>query len=123
MSPIEVMNAMTAAYNAKDLDAMMALITDNCIMQMDRGEVLVAGKPSFREFYAKGFADHPNMVLSLKDNFSVGTALFVHETNTGWIVDGKETTMETTWAYQVVDGKIALMHYFSVDYKLPGNTF
>ena len=123
MTPIDVMNAMTEAYNARNLDAMMDLITDNCIMQMDRGNVMLAGKASFREFYAKGFESHPNMVLSLKENFSVGTALFVHETNTGWIVDGEETTMETTWAYQVVDGKIALMHYFSVDYKNGGDVF
>ncbi len=117
------MNAMAAAYNAKDLDAMMNLVTDNCIMQKDRGEVLVAGKASLREFYAGGFKSSPNMVLTLKEHFSAGTALFVHEINTGWLVDGKEQTLETTWAYQVVDGKIALMHYFSVDYKNSGNIF
>ena len=111
------MNAMTAAYNAKNLDAMMDLITDNCIMQKDRGEVFVAGKPSFREFYAKGFKDNPNMTLTLNENLSIGTTLFVHETNSGWVVDGKETTLDTAWAYQVVDGNIALMHYFSVDFK------
>jgi hypothetical protein len=123
MSHIDVMNKMAIAYNAKDVEAMMDLITDNCIMQKDRGEVLVAGKASFREFYASGMAKNPNMKLELKENFSAGSALFIHEINTGFVVDGKETALDTTWAYQVVNGKIALMHYFSVDYKNTGETF
>ena len=84
---------------------------------------MLAGKASFREFYAKGMEAHPNMTLELKENFSVGSALFVHEINTGYIVDGKETVLDTTWAYQVVDGKVALMHYYSIDYQNVGNVF
>jgi hypothetical protein len=49
--------------------------------------------------------------------------LFVHEINTGYVVDGKETVLDTTWAYQVVDGKVALMHYYSIDYKNVGDVF
>jgi hypothetical protein len=123
MTGIDVMHAMAKAYNAQDIDAMMALISDDCIIQKDRGEVLVAGKASIREFYLGGMKSHPNMKLELKENFSAGTALFVREINTGWVVDGKETVLETTWAYQVVNGKIALMHYFSIDYKSAGNVF
>jgi len=123
MSPIEVMNKMATAFNNKDVDAMMDLITDNCIMQKDRGEVMLAGKPSFREFYSSGMKQHPNMMLELRENFSVGSVLFVHEINLGYVVDGKETTLDTTWVYQVVNGKIALMHYFSIDYKNVGDVF
>jgi hypothetical protein len=123
MSPIEVMNEMAKAFNNQDIDAMMDLISDNCIMQKDRGEVMLAGKPSFREFYSSGMKMHPNMKLELRENFSVGSVLFVHEINPGYIVDGKETTLDTTWAYQVVNGKIALMHYFSIDYKNVGDVF
>jgi len=123
MSPIEVMNKMATAFNNKDVDAMMDLITDNCIMQKDRGEVMLAGKPSFREFYSSGMNQHPNMKLELRENFSVGSVLFVHEINPGYVVDGKETTLDTTWVYQVVNGKIALMHYFSIDYKNVGDVF
>ncbi|CAB4337368.1 MAG: DUF4440 domain-containing protein [Actinobacteria bacterium] len=123
MSPIEVMNKMATAFNNKDVDAMMDLITDNCIMQKDRGEVMLAGKPSFREFYSSGMKQHPNMKLELRENFSVGSVLFVHEINQGYVVDGKETTLDTTWVYQVVNGKIALMHYFSIDYKNVGDVF
>ena len=36
MTAIDVMHKMAAAYNAKDVDAMMDLITDNCVMQKDR---------------------------------------------------------------------------------------
>jgi hypothetical protein len=123
MSPIEVMNKMATAFNNKDVDAMMDLITDNCIMQKDRGEVMLAGKPSFREFYSSGMNQHPNMTLELRENFSFGSVLFVHEINPGYVVDGKETTLDTTWVYQVVNGKIALMHYFSIDYKNVGDVF
>ena len=123
MANVDVMNAMTVAYNAQDVDAMMDLVTDNCIMQKDRGEVIVAGKASIREFYLQGFAGHPKMHLELKNHFAVGTALLVHEVNTGYVVDGKETVFESTWAYQIVDGKIELMHYFSIDYKAAGNVF
>ena len=52
MSGIEVMEAMTAAYNAKDLDAMMELVTDNCIMQKERGEVLVGGKIALMHYFS-----------------------------------------------------------------------
>ena len=123
MSAIDVMNAMTAAYNSRDIDAMMDLVSDNCIMQKDRGEVLVAGKPSIREFYIGGFKGHPNLHLELKEHISLGTALLVHELNTGYIVDGKESVFESTWSYQIVDGKIELMHYFSSDYKKVVDTF
>ena len=123
MSTIDVMNAMTVAYNSRDIDAMMNLVSDNCIMQKDRGEVLVAGKPSIKEFYANGFKGHPNLHLELKEHISVGTALHVREVNTGFVVDGKETVFESTWTYQIVDGKIELMHYFSSDYKKVSDVF
>ncbi|CAB4885454.1 unannotated protein [freshwater metagenome] len=123
MSPIEVMKAMAVAYNAHDLDAMMDLVTDNCIMQKDRGEVLVAGKASLREFYANGMKGSPNLQLELKEHFSAGTALLVREIATGFVIDGKETDFESSWGYQIVDGKIALMHYFSTDFKNPGDVF
>jgi hypothetical protein len=84
---------------------------------------MLAGKPSFREFYSSGMKQHPNMKLELRENFSVGSVLFVHEINPGYVVDGKETTLDTTWVYQVVNGKIALMHYFSIDYKNVGDVF
>jgi hypothetical protein len=123
MSAVDVMNAMTVAYNAKDIDAMMKLVSNNCVMQQDRGEVIVAGAPSIRDFYLQGFKNHPNMHLELRNHFEVGTALLVHEVNTGFVIDGKETIFESTWAYQIVDGKIDLMHYFSIDYKAAGNAF
>ena len=92
-------------------------------MQKDRGEVIVAGKASIRDFYLGGFKGHPNMHLELRNHFEVGTALLVHEVNTGFVIDGKETVFESTWAYQIVAGKIELMHYFSIDYKAAGNVF
>jgi hypothetical protein len=123
MSNIDVMNAMTVAYNAQDLDAMMNLVTDNCIMQKDRGEVLVAGKASLREFYANGMKNSPKMKLHLKEHFSAGSALLVREIVTGFVIDGKESEFESSWGYQIVGGKIALMHYFSTDFKNPGDVF
>jgi hypothetical protein len=123
MSAIDVMNAMTTAYNARDIDAMMDLVSDNCIMQQDRGEVIVAGKPSIRDFYVHGFKNHPNLNLELKEQISVGTALLVREINTGYVVEGKETVFESAWAYQIAEGKIELMHYFSSDYKKATNAF
>jgi hypothetical protein len=123
MSVLDVMKKMTVAYNSQDLDAMMDLVTDNCIMQKDRGEVIVAGKASLREFYANGMKGSPNMKLELKDHFSAGTALLVREIVTGFVVDGKETEFESSWGYQIVGGKIALMHYFSTDFKNPGDVF
>ena len=123
MSVIDVMKAMTVAYNAQNLDAMMNLVTDNCIMQKDRGEVIVAGKASLREFYANGMKNSPNMKLELKEHFSAGTSLLVREIVTGFVMNGKESEFESSWGYQIVDGKIALMHYFSTDFKNPGDVF
>ena len=123
MNAIEVMNAMAVAYNARDIDAMMNLISDNCIMQQDRGEILTAGKPSIREFYSNGFKNHPNLHLEIKEHLNVGTALLVKEFNTGYVVDGKEIDFESAWAYQILDGKIELMHYFSAEYKRASTDF
>jgi hypothetical protein len=115
MKSIEVLNDALALLANKDLDGFIGLLSDDCVIMKDDGEVLARGTAQLREFYLPIFGEQADMRIELGDLFSTGSVIAAREINRDMVVDGVTKDLDTVWIYKVINDKIAYMHVFSPD--------
>jgi hypothetical protein len=115
MKSIEVLNNALALLANKDLDGFIGLLSDDCVIMKDDGEVLARGTAQLREFYLPIFGEQADMRIELGDLFSTGSVIAAREINRDMVVDGVTKDLDTVWIYKVINDKIAYMHVFSPD--------
>jgi hypothetical protein len=108
-SPLATLRAAIKAIESNDLDAIMSLIDETCTISREKDIVVADGHEAIRDFYARAFENYSKLKVEIREHFEVGTVLMVHEVNT---TEGGDSPVHSTWAYQVRDGKIMLMHMF-----------
>jgi len=67
------------AYNAQDLDAMLACYAPNCVIANLNGAVTETSREALRVRYAKTFADFPENRARLVNRINVGDMVIDHE--------------------------------------------
>lgn len=115
MKAIEVLEKAISLLETKDLDSFLALLTDDCVIMKDDGEVLAKGSAQIRDFYTPIFGEQADLKIELGDQFSTGSVIAVREINHDMNVDGVMKEIDTVWIYKVINDKIAYMHVFSPD--------
>ena len=115
MKAIEVLEKAISLLEHKDLDGFMALLSDDCVIMKDDGEVLAKGTAQLHAFYMPIFGEQADMKIELGDQFSTGSVIAVREINHDMKVDGVLKQVDTVWIYKVINDKIAYMHVFSPD--------
>jgi hypothetical protein len=115
MKSIEVLNNALALLANKDLDGFIGLLSDDCVIMKDDGEVLARGTAQLREFYLPIFGEQADMRIELGDIFSTGSVIAAREINRDMVVDGVTKDLDTVWIYKVINDKITYMHVFSPD--------
>ncbi len=108
-SPLETLKTAIEAIESKDIDKLMSVIDETCTIYREKNIVLADGVDAIRSFYAAAMEGFPNFKVEIREHFEIGTVLMVHEVNSR-SDDG--TKIDSTWAYQVRDGKFMLMHMF-----------
>ena len=68
-----------AAYNAQDLDAMMACYAADCVQTAPDRSVTEKSANEIRTRYVKAFAAFPNNRATLKNRIAVGATVADHE--------------------------------------------
>ncbi len=71
MSPLDVVDAFDEAWNARDLEAVLGLVTDDCVFEsarVDRHGGRIVGREALREAWAPGFAEG-GAVMAIEDAF------------------------------------------------------
>lgn len=91
------------AYNARDLDAFLAVYTDDVVIRAHpSGEVLMEGKEAMRTRYGKLFEEHPELDCKLLHRIVHPPFAMDHEEVTGMGPD----TVYAVATYEVVNGLI-----------------
>jgi len=115
MKAIEVLEKALSLLEHKDLDGFMALLSDDCVIMKDDGEVIARGTEQLHEFYTPIFGGQADLKIELGDQFSTGSVIAVREINHDLNVDGVMKEVDTVWIYKIINDKIAYMHVYSPD--------
>jgi len=115
MKAIEVLEQAISLLEHKDLDGFMALLSDDCVIMKDDGEVLAKGTAQLHAFYMPIFGEQADLKIELGDQFSTGSVIAVREINHDMKVNGDLKEVDTVWIYKVINDKISYMHVFSPD--------
>ena len=115
MKAIEVLEKAISLLEHKDLDGFLALLSDDCVIMKDHGQVLAKGTAQLHQFYLPIFGEQADMKIELGDQFSTGSVIAVREVNHDMKVDGVLKEVNTVWIYKVINDKISYMHVFSPD--------
>jgi ketosteroid isomerase-like protein len=103
-------HAFNAALNAHDIDAVMALMTDDCIFEntwpAPDGE-RYEGQSAVRAFWEKLIADSPSAFFELEEVFAFGDRAAQRWRYTWVDADGNPGHIRGVDLFRVTDGKVS----------------
>jgi ketosteroid isomerase-like protein len=106
LSPLHHAQAIFAAFDSKDIEALAALVTDDVRLQIGNADV-VNGKPQFVEAlqaFVMSVASFRHKIIDVwSDADAVIAALKVHYTR----LDGSELTLPCCNVFRLRDGAVA----------------
>ncbi|MEI8230993.1 MAG: nuclear transport factor 2 family protein [Actinomycetes bacterium] len=115
MKALEVLEKALELLEHKDLDGFLVLLSDDCVIMKDSGEVMARGTAELHKFYLPIFGSQAALKIEIGDQFSTGSVIAMREINHNMSIDGELKDFDTVWIYKVVNDKITYMHVFSPD--------
>lgn len=115
-SPIAVVQAQLDAYNAKDLDALMATYAPNAQQFALHGALLAERHEQIRPRYEARFVE-PDLQARLLSRTVMGNIVTDLEIVTRNFPEGKGT-VEMLCVYEVIDGRIARASFATGETRL-----
>lgn len=103
-SPAAVVQRQLDAYNAKDVEALVALYADDAALHEFPATLLAKGTAALRERFAARFRE-PNLHATLLHRIVAGDTVIDHESVTRTFPEGPGT-IELTMIYEVKAGRI-----------------
>jgi hypothetical protein len=103
-SPAAVVQRQLEAYNAKDLDALLAIYADDATLHEHPDKLLAQGTAALRERFAARFQE-PNLHAALLHRIVAGDIVIDHERVTRTFPEGAGT-IELVMIYEVKAGRI-----------------
>jgi ketosteroid isomerase-like protein len=106
---LAVVNAFNAAFNRHDVDAIMALMTDDCVFENTRPApdgTRYEGQAAVRAFWEQFFANSPQARFEFGDMFACGSRCVVSWTYL-WVKNEVPGRVRGVDLFRVRDGKIA----------------
>jgi len=104
-TPAAVVQRQLDAYNARDLDALLALYTDDAEFFELPAKLLARGTAELRQRFALRFQE-PNLHAALVNRIACGATVIDHERVTRTFPEGPGE-IEVIMIYEVQDGRIA----------------
>lgn len=104
LSPLAVVQAQLDAYNAKDIDALLATYAPDAEQYVLHGERLAQGHAQMRERFLARFAE-PDLHARLLSRTVMGSTVVDAELITRNFPEGRGT-LEMLCVYEVVNGRI-----------------
>lgn len=118
-SLIELMQAFSAAWNAHDIDALMAFMTDDCVFHAVAGPDLMgktfSGKEQVRVGFALAWQNFPDATWLDASYFASGDQGVAECTFSGTRADGAQIEARMVDVFLFRDGKIAIKNAFRKD--------
>ena len=105
MNAEQVVNAFMAAFDRKDLDGALALVTDDCYYDnVPLGDM--RGREKMREFLAPIVAGNEPVQFELLRQ-AAGDKVVMNERIDRFVMNGKPVALPVSGVFEVVDGKIS----------------
>jgi hypothetical protein len=105
LDPGEVVQRQLDAYNAKDVDALVAVYADDAELYEHPTKLLAKGSAALRDRYRQRFAD-PKLKAVLLKRVVLGAMVIDHEEVICMFPEGSGT-IELIMIYQIEDGRIS----------------
>jgi ketosteroid isomerase-like protein len=110
MATVEMLEAITDAFNEHDADAVMSFFTDDCVFETPRGPEpcgrRLVGKEAVREGVAARFAGIPDVHYSDGTHWVLGDRGVSEWTLTGTTTDGQRLELRGCDLWTFRDGKV-----------------
>jgi limonene-1,2-epoxide hydrolase len=105
MNPEQVVSAFMAAFDRKDLDGALALVTDDCYYDnVPLGDM--RGREKMREFLAPIVAGNEPVQFEVLRQ-AAGDKVVMNERIDRFVMNGKPVALPVSGVFEVVDGKIS----------------
>jgi hypothetical protein len=118
MLPEAVVQKQLEAYNARDIDALIAIYAADAQMFEHPAKLVASGSAALRERFLTRFKE-PNLYAQLLDRLVMGNIVVDHERVKRTFPEGRGT-IELVMIYEVRDGKIAKAWVIAGAAKLDG---
>lgn len=108
--PLTVVRAFNDAVNGHDVDAIMALMTDDCVFENTRPApdgTRYEGQAAVRAFWQQFFTNSPQARFDFTDLFGDGRSRCVASFTYFWIKNGQPGHVRGVDVLRIRDGKIA----------------
>ena len=116
MDTQQLLHAFADAFNRHDLDALMTMMTDDCVFDASAGDAVHGerheGPVAVRAAFAEVFAQFPDAQWRDARHFVAGDRGVSEWTFTGTRVDGKRVEVRGCDVFTLRDGKIAVKDSF-----------
>jgi steroid delta-isomerase-like uncharacterized protein len=113
---LALLDRFAAAWNRHDLDALMSMMTDDCVFQASAGPDVDGerseGRQAVRAAYAAVFAAFPDAQWSNARHFIAGNRGVSEWTFSGTPTTGRRVEVDGCDLFTVRDGKIAVKNSF-----------
>jgi steroid delta-isomerase-like uncharacterized protein len=113
---IDLLDRFAAAWNRHDLDALMSMMTDDCVFESSAGPNVDGqrseGKEAVRAAYAAVFAAFPDAQWVNARHFISGSRAVSEWTFTGTQLDGKRVEVNGCDLFTLRDGRIAVKNSY-----------
>lgn len=103
--PAEVVQRQLDAYNARNVDALLAIYAEDAALYEHPDKLLAQGHDALRERFAARFVE-ANLHATLLHRIVAGAIVIDHERITRTFPEGPGT-LELTMIYEVTDARIA----------------
>lgn len=113
-SPGEVIQSQLAAFNAGDVEAMVANVSENFIywaVDSDYSERQLQGRAAFRRSMEEYFASVPGARAEIEQMIPAGEFVAARE-RAYWLQNGQEVSQASLAVYEVRDGLIVTVWYY-----------
>lgn len=116
MPMLPLLDAFAAAFNRHDLDAVMSMMTADCVFEASAGQAVNgechAGQEAVRAAFAAVFEQYPDAQWRNPRHFATGNRGVSEWTFTGTRNDGKRVEVTGCDLFTFRDGKIAVKNSF-----------
>ena len=113
---VDVLDRFAQAWNGHDLDALMAMMTDDCVFEASAGPHVDGqrseGKHAVRAAYAAVFETFPDAHWANAKHFVVGNRGVSEWTFSGTHHDGRRVEVNGCDLFTFRDGKIAIKNSY-----------
>ena len=110
MNAVDIVQRQFEAYNARDLRRFVACYSDSVqVFRPPSGEVAIAGKAAFADFYATQRFTRPALRAEVVNRIVLGNKVIDHERVTGV----QDRPIEVAAVYEVTPGGISKVWFVS----------